>query len=56
METLANGDLNEMDKLLSAMVDANASDLHLKVGSKPLFRIAGAIRDVGQKVLSDEEV
>jgi len=36
----------EIDKLLRIMVDKNASDLHLRVGSQPMLRIFGKLTPV----------
>lgn len=40
---VANEFTNEIDKLFAAMQKSNASDLHLKAGSPPLFRVQGRI-------------
>jgi twitching motility protein PilT len=46
-----------IDKYLTLMSKADASDLHLKVGNRPRFRSLGELRDVeGSEVLSLEEV
>jgi twitching motility protein PilT len=44
-------DLNE---LLRNMVTLNASDLHLRVGSPPVFRVDGALQVHGEERLSSE--
>ena len=44
-------DLNE---LLRNMVTLNASDLHLRVGSPPVFRVDGALQVQGEERLSSE--
>ncbi|MBI4568209.1 MAG: PilT/PilU family type 4a pilus ATPase [Planctomycetes bacterium] len=46
----------DIHKLLALMHKYNASDLHIKVGSQPLMRIKGQIREVELKVLTNEEV
>ena len=48
--------VNEIDKLLAAMHKNDASDLHLKSGAKPIMRITGQPHDVGNKVLTSEDV
>ncbi len=45
-----------IDELLSEMVSAGASDLHLKVGRKPIVRVDGALRELPDPVLSREDV
>jgi twitching motility protein PilT len=47
---------NEVDRLLSAMQKINASDLHLKVGSPPLYRIAGTIQRAKMQPLTFERL
>ncbi len=41
--------------LMEGMVKTNASDLHLKVGSSPMFRIGGALKPIDYPPLSPEE-
>lgn len=53
MELLAPKE--ESDKLLAAMTSLNASDLHLKVGYEPYFRIAGLLRKVDTRPLPDSD-
>ena len=46
-----------VDRLLHMMKSAGASDLHLKAGLKPRYRIQGELRDVeGCEVVSREEI
>ena len=45
-----------IDELLKEMVSAGASDLHLKVGRKPIVRVDGALRELPDTVLSREDV
>jgi twitching motility protein PilT len=42
-ETVSERGYKEVEKLFMAMIKHNATDLHLKVGSPPLFRIQGVI-------------
>lgn len=46
----------EMSRLLGVMGKHDASDLHLKVGSPPIFRIHGKPRRLKGKKLSSEDV
>ena len=43
-----------IDRLLELMPKLNASDLHLNVGSPPVFRIHGRLRVHGEKALTKE--
>ncbi|PGK51090.1 twitching motility protein PilT [Priestia megaterium] len=45
---------NELDELLSQMIESGASDLHLKHASKIAFRIDGDIEKVGPIIHGDE--
>ena len=45
-----------IDELLKERVSAGASDLHLKVGRKPIVRVDGALRELPDTVLSREDV
>jgi twitching motility protein PilT len=46
-----------IDKWLNLMAKADASDLHLKVGNRPRFRVLGELRDVeGSEAFSYEEI
>ena len=44
-----------MDKLLAAMTPMDASDLHLKVGYSPYYRVAGVLRKIELPPLPDTE-
>ena len=44
MEKTASEGTGELGQLLQLMVRHHASDLHLKVGSPPMFRVEGAVR------------
>ena len=44
-----------LDQLLVAMADVEASDLHLVVGQKPKYRIHGQIVTVEEEPVTDEE-
>jgi twitching motility protein PilT len=47
----------QIDRMLHLMKSANASDLHLKAGMRPRYRVLGELRDVeGSMVLTREEV
>ena len=46
----------EIHKLFRLMRKYNASDLHVKVGSPPVFRIAGTLRHLELPPLSDAQV
>jgi len=47
----------QVDRMLHLMKAAGASDLHLKAGMRPRYRINGELRDVeGSPVLTREEV
>src|SRR3989344_6699068 len=47
----------EIDKLLSYVLEADASDLHLLAGKPPIIRTEGALSSIpGYKVLNDEEL
>jgi len=50
------GALREIEKLMTACARHKASDLHLKVGQKPLFRINTLIHEVGNRILTQEDV
>ena len=39
-------DENVLNQLLAAAVKANASDIHLKVGLPPIFRMSGELREI----------
>lgn len=42
-----------IDKLLSAMTQLGASDLHIKVGYAPYFRVAGILRRIEMPAITD---
>jgi twitching motility protein PilT len=47
----------QIDRMLHLMKAANASDLHLKAGMRPRYRVLGELRDVeGSPVMTREEV
>jgi twitching motility protein PilT len=46
----------EIDKLFRALVKCEGSDLHMKVGSAPLVRVAGTLRPLNRGPVSDEEM
>ena len=48
-------DANVINQLLAAAVKAGASDIHLKVGSPPVFRMAGELREVKAPRLMPED-
>jgi twitching motility protein PilT len=45
----------DIEELLRELVQADGSDLHLKVGSPPMVRVDGALRRVGDTPLAPEE-
>lgn len=45
-----------IDTLLSSMVEANASDLHLKAGRPPLMRVDGKLEPIDHPEISLEEL
>ena len=47
---------SRIDRLLAAMVSAGASDLHLKVGRRPIIRADGALRELDEPELTHESV
>ena len=48
--------MTPIDHLLAAMVAAGASDLHLKVGRRPIVRADGALRELDEPELTRESV
>jgi twitching motility protein PilT len=46
----------DLDRLLEAMVEQEASDLFLKAGNKPFLRIHGTLIPVGEYPLSQEQL
>ena len=55
-EKVEPGSANEMSRLLRVMEKQDASDIHLKVGSPPIFRIHGTPRRLKGDRLSNEDV
>ena len=45
----------EIDRLFQTAAKYEASDLHLKVGAPPLLRLAGSLRPLEMKPLTDED-
>jgi twitching motility protein PilU len=45
----------DVSKLLSVMVENDASDLYITVGCAPMYRIQGTVRPAGNKVLNQFE-
>jgi len=50
------GPVKEIDKLFTAAAKNGASDLHLKVGSPPLFRIHGKVIRVKANPLTNDQI
>src|SRR5687768_13112570 len=48
------GDIT-MDRLLQKMKQVQASDLHIKVGSPPIFRVASKLRQIEAPPLHGED-
>jgi twitching motility protein PilU len=46
----------DISKLLSVMVEYDASDLYLTLESPPMYRINGSIRPAGNRALEEEDV
>ena len=47
----------QVDRMLHLMKAAGASDLHLKAGMRPRYRVNGELRDVeGSHVFTREEI
>jgi len=44
-----------MDRLLQACVEQDASDIHITVGKPPVFRVHGRLRSLETKVLEPED-
>ncbi len=44
----------KIDAFFKYMIDKNASDLHLSVGSKPLIRKHGELEEMPYQVLTDD--
>jgi twitching motility protein PilT len=45
-----------IDSLLSESINRNASDLHLSAGYPPIMRVDGELQDLGEKILTPEDV
>ncbi len=45
-----------LKEILKFMLQANASDLHLKVGSPPVLRVNGALQPLGKQVISNDHL
>jgi len=50
-----NTDLS-IEALLSEAINRNASDLHISAGYPPVMRIDGELEDLGEKILTPEDV
>ena len=49
--------MKHIDRLLLEMTERRSSDLHIKVGRKPLSRVDGALAEFeGEPVLTEEAV
>lgn len=48
--------LREMERLMLAAAKNKASDLHLKVGQKPILRVNTVIHELGNRILTTEDV
>ena len=46
----------EVDKLFRALVKAEGSDLHLKVGRPPMVRVRNELRPLNRGPINDEEM
>jgi len=46
----------EIDKLLAELAEKNGSDLHLKVGRPPIFRLAGNLMATGYEEISPTDI
>ena len=44
----------EIEELLKTMVEKDASDLHIKVGSPPVFRVDNVLTQMGEKVTNED--
>ncbi|MFP4056991.1 MAG: type IV pilus twitching motility protein PilT [Candidatus Brocadiia bacterium] len=56
MPESASGNSKEVHKLFKLMAKYGASDLHLKVDSPPVFRIAGSLRNLELPPLTDAQI
>ena len=46
-------DIEYLNKLLSAGVKHGASDIHLKVGRSPMYRIDGRLREMKRRQIEE---
>lgn len=46
----------DIDSILTAMIEKQGSDLHLKEKCPPIFRISGELVRIGENLLSSEEI
>jgi len=46
----------EVDKLFTALVKLEGSDLHLKVGQPPMVRVGGELKPLNRPVIDAEEM
>jgi twitching motility protein PilT len=46
----------EIDSLLRTMVELGGSDLHLAVGVKPKARVSGSIQEIGDKLITPQDM
>ena len=46
----------DIDQILTTMVEKNGSDLHLKVGRRPIYRIAGDIGETEYPECTEEDI
>ncbi|HWC89297.1 MAG TPA: hypothetical protein VG433_06575, partial [Pirellulales bacterium] len=46
----------EIDKLFTALVKLEGSDLHMKVGRPPIVRVHGTLRPMSRGPVDDEEM
>jgi len=53
---LESNEPKEVDKLLSMMVKFGATDLHLKVGSPPIYRVARVVRRMEVEPLTGDQI
>ena len=52
----APSNLKDMEKLFVGLAKNKGSDLHLKAGIKPVFRISTVLYEVGSRSLSNEDI
>jgi twitching motility protein PilT len=45
-----------LKEILRVMLEANASDMHLKVGNPPVMRVHGALQPVGKQAISSDHI